>query len=625
MRVRWRSSSRSSIPAVSRPLSDFSTRERLATVPHTTRRYACRSCLAFSPDARTLAFIADLGAGTYAAWTLPLDGRGMPAAALAIEGAAVRSLSWSARGDLIGAADRGGTELHQLYVARSDERITKLSWSEGERVQRLLSWNATSPDGAQVAFSTNARDSADMDIVIQDTGSGTERPLVTGAAWHVAGGWSPDGRSLLVMRVQDNTDQDLFSVDVTSGTATHLTAHDGDCQNVPAGWLADGRPLAMTDAGSDHLWLAAYDVRTGAREAIDRPAWDVELAASSQDGRVQIWSVNVDGYSTLRWRRDGTIGGEYALRGVCEDLIISADGSLAAFQRLAATESPQLWVLDTTTGDVRLVFETTRPAPASELVEPRIVRIPALDGDIPAFIYRPKHSGGRTPAILYPHGGPEGQSRPGFASNLTHLLALIDRGITVVVPNIHGSTGYGKAWQSAIHKDWGGIDARDLRAVADWMAAQPDLDPARLAVYGGSYGGFATLVCVTTMPDRWRCAVDVFGVANLVTMIENAQPNWRRFLTRWIGDLATDRAKLVERSPITHIDNVRCPMLVIQGANDPRVPKDESDQVVERLRARGQRVEYLVFDDEGHGFTKRANADAAHARIVEFLDTELSR
>lgn len=605
-----------------RPISDFEPRERIVPIPHTTRRFSCRSALAISPDNRTLAFIADLGAGTFSAWTLTKGGQ--PSPALGVDGAALRSLSWSKRGDLIGAADRGGTELHQLYVARSDERVEKLSWSEGERVQRLLSWNAVSPEGSRVAFSSNARQSTDMDIVIEDVETAIERALVTGPAWHVAGGWSPDGRSLLVMRVQANTDQDLFVVDPDSGAMRHLTPHEGDISNVPAGWLADGRPLGITDHGREHLYLAAYDAATGAREVIDAPDWDIELAASSADGRAQIWSVNADGYSTLRWQRDGTRGGEHDLAGVCEDLVISADGSVAAFYRTSATQTPQLWVVDLMTGAARMVFETTRAAPSSELVQPELIRIKAAEGDIPCFVYRPKGATGRTPAVLYPHGGPEGQSRPSFTSTNAYLLALVDRGFTLVVPNIHGSTGYGLRWQQAIHRDWGGIDARDLRAVTDWMASDAGIDPQRLAVYGGSYGGFATLVCVTTMPERWKCAVDVFGVANLVTMIEHAQPNWRRFLKLWIGDLQTDRAKLVERSPITHMENVRCPMLVVQGSNDPRVPQEESDQVVERLRARGIPVEYMVFADEGHGFTKRANSDRAHARIVDFLTEQLA-
>jgi dipeptidyl aminopeptidase/acylaminoacyl peptidase len=615
------------MPPVARPISDFEPRERIAAVPHTTRRFACRSALAISPDDRTLAFVADLGAGTFSAWTLPLDKVGKPSPALGVDGAALRSLSWSKRGDLIGAADRGGTELHQLYVARSDERVEKLSWSEGERVQRLLSWNAGSPDGTRIAFSSNARQPTDMDIVVEDIETAAERALVTGPAWHVVGGWSPDGDALLVMRVTANTDQDLFIADPGSGAMRHLTPHEGDVSNVPAGWLADGRPLGITDHGRDHLYLAAYDAATGAREVVDAPEWDVELAASSADGRAQVWSVNADGYSTLRWQRDRTRGREHRLDGVCEDLIISADGALAAFHRTSATETPQLWVLDLATGAARQVFETTRVAPRGALVEPELIRIPAADGDIPCFVYRPSTSGGvtgRTPAVLYPHGGPEGQSRPSFTSSNAYLLALVDRGFTLVVPNIHGSTGYGLGWQKAIHRDWGGIDARDLRAVADWMASDPGIDPERLAVYGGSYGGFATLLCVTTMPERWKCAVDVFGVANLVTMIEHAQPNWRRFLKLWIGDLETDRAKLIARSPIIHMDTVRCPMLVIQGSNDPRVPKEESDQVVERLRARGVPVEYMVFEDEGHGFTKRANSDKAHKRIVDFLTEQLT-
>ncbi len=595
---------------------------------HTTRRYSGPSALALSPDARTLAYVSDRS-GTYAAWTLPLAGGSAPSLALSVDHGAVRSLCWTSRGDLVGTVDRGGSERWQLYVTRSDERIEPLATSAGDRVQHLLSWNAASPDGRTLAMSSNERDAADVDVVLVDVRTGTRRALVTGPAWHVVGGWSPDGRSLLVMRVVDNVEQTLLVVDVASGEAREITPHQEEAQHVPGGWLASTggpKPLVMTDdvGGKRHVDLVAVDPDTLRRERYDVvQGADVELAVSSAEGRVQVWSANADGYSRLRWRVAGGPVRERDLLGVCEDLIVSADGSRAAFVRLSATEPSQLWVLDTATGDARCVLTTEVAVPAGELAEPELVRIPAADGDISAFVYRPRGTRGRTPALLYPHGGPEAQSRPAYNHVLAVLQALVHRGIAVVVPNIHGSTGSGRAWQTAIHKDWGGIDLRDLRAVADWMAAQPDFDADRLAVYGGSYGGFATLLCVTAMPERWRCAVDLFGVANLVTMIESTQPNWRRFLRRWIGDLATDRDKLMARSPITRIDQVRCPMLVIQGANDPRVPKTESDQVVERLRARGQRVEYVVFPDEGHGFTKRKNADAAYSRVVDFLTEEL--
>ncbi len=393
---------------------------------------------------------------------------------------------------------------------------------------------------------------------------------------------------------------------------------------MPAGWLADGRVVEITDIDDEHLWLAALDPATGARESIDRGAWDVELASSSADGRVQAWVVNEDGYSKLRWRVEGGPIREYDIKGVCENVVLTPDGSRLAYLRISATQPWDVWTVDTATGESTLALATSYAVPSSELVEPELIRIPGPEGDIPCFVYRPKNARAPYPAILYPHGGPEGQSRPAFSPHLMHLAALIDRGFALVVPNIHGSTGYGRSWQAAIHRDWGGIDLRDLRAVTAWMQQEAAFDQRRLAVYGGSYGGFATLLCVTHMPDVWRCAVDVFGVANLVTMIENAQPNWRRFLTRWIGDLATDREKLVERSPITHIANVKCPMLILQGSNDPRVPQEESDQVVEKLRAMGRRVEYVVYPDEGHGFTKKRNAEDAYGRIVEFLTKELS-
>jgi dipeptidyl aminopeptidase/acylaminoacyl peptidase len=605
-----------------RPLSDFHPRDRLASVPHTTRRFACRSALALSPDARTLAVVSDQGAGTYEAWTLPATG-GNAQRAVTVPEHAVRSLCWAASGELLAAADRGGTELHQIYVRHPDGPVDSVSVDPAGKVQRLLSWNAASPAGRRVAFSSNARVATDMDIVIADLDTGSERQLLTGGAWHVAGGWSPDGARLLVMRVLDNTTQDLLIVDPRTGEASEITPHEENVQHIPAGWLSDGRVLEITDQGSEHLWLAALDAASGRRDVVDQPEWDVELAASSTDGRVQIWSINEDGYSRLRWRRDAGEIRERDLRGVCEDLVLSADGTRAAFARISATEPWQVWTLDIATGDARVALTTTFGVPSAELVEPELLRIPAADGEIPCFVYRPRGARGPVPAVLYPHGGPEGQSRPAFSAHLTHLAALVHNGMALVVPNIHGSTGYGRAWQAAIHKDWGGIDLRDLRAVSQWMRQQPDFDQKRLAVYGGSYGGFATLTCVTRIPDLWRCAVDVFGVANLITMLENAQPNWRRFLARWIGDAERDREKLVERSPITHIENVRCPMLILQGENDPRVPQEESDQVVERLRALGRRVEYVVYPGEGHGFTKRANAEDAYGRIVKFLTREL--
>lgn len=591
-------------------------RQLVARVPVTTRRYQGPSALAFSPDGSRLAFVSGLDRA-HAVCEVDVAG-GEPAEVLRVPGAQVSGVAWSPAGDLFASADRGGTERWQVYVRRPDGRVEDIAVSEGDRVQHLLSARAVSPDGRLVAVSSNARDPEDVDVVLIDTGTGAQRPLVQGPAWHVAGGWSPDGRRLAVARVDQNTDQTVLLVDPDTGDTTELTPHAGEEQNVAAGWLADGRPLVITDQGQEHLWLAAVDPATGEREAIARPEWGVELAAASADGGTVAWTVNEDGYSRL-WHRTG--GGEPrevgGLDGVVLDLALSPAGDLLAYSYQPVAAPPELRLVETAGGAARTLVAAR--GDADERMRPETVRIPGPRGEIPAFVYRPGGEG-RLPAVLLIHGGPEAQSTPRLAAQAVPLLAA---GFAVVAPNVHGSTGYGKSWQTAIHRRWGVVDLDDFRAVADWMAAQPDFDPERLAVMGGSYGGFATLLCITRLPGYWRCAVDLFGPGNLVSSVEDAEPNWRRWNRLWIGDLATDRESLLERSPATHVENVRCPLLVLHGVNDPRIRKRESDDFVASVRELGGRVEYVVFEDEGHGFTHPENAAAAGRAIEEFLVREL--
>src|SRR5437660_5486525 len=463
-------------------------RQLVARVPVTTRRYQGPSALAFSPDGSRLAFVSGLDRA-HAVCEVDVAG-GEPAEVLRVPGAQVSGVAWSPAGDLFASADRGGTERWQVYVRRPDGRVEDIAVSEGDRVQHLLSARAVSPDGRLVAVSSNARDPEDVDVVLIDAGTGARRPLVEGPAWHVAGGWSPDGRRLAVARVDQNTDQTVLLVDPDTGDATELTPHAGEEQNVPAGWLADGRPLVITDRGQEHLWLAAVDPATGEREAIARPEWGVELATASADGRTVAWTVNEDGYSRL-WHRTGgghsrEIGG---LDGVVLDLALSPAGDLLAYSYQPVAAPAELRLVETAGGAAR----TLRAAAggADERLRPETVRIPGPRGGIPAFVYRPGGEG-RLPAVLLIHGGPEAQSTPRLAAQAVPLLAA---GIAVVAPNVHGSTGYGKSWQTAIHRRWGAIDLEDFRAVADWMAARPDFDPERLAVMGGAYGGFATRMC----------------------------------------------------------------------------------------------------------------------------------
>jgi len=287
---------------------------------------------------------------------------------------------------------------------------------------------------------------------------------------------------------------------------------------------------------------------------------------------VLAWTVNEEGWATLRLR-----------------LSLSADGSRAALIWQGPQQPPDLFVVDTETGKARRLTESMlgglRPR---DLLEPELIGYPTFDGrDIPAFLYRPKKRG-RVPVVVSIHGGPEAQERPVYMPLYQYLLS---RGIAVLATNIRGSSGYGKSYQKLIHRDWGGGDLKDWEHAAKWLRAQDFVDPDRIVVFGGSYGGFAVLSCITRLPEYWKAAVDIFGPSNLVTFAKAVPPMWRRFMERWVGNPETEVDFLMERSPITYVENVKAPLLVIQGATDPRVVKPESDQMVEKLRGLGREVE----------------------------------
>jgi dipeptidyl aminopeptidase/acylaminoacyl peptidase len=253
------------------------------------------------------------------------------------------------------------------------------------------------------------------------------------------------------------------------------------------------------------------------------------------------------------------------------------------------------------------------------------VRFATWDGrQIPAFLYRPAGASAAdpVPVVLSIHGGPEAQERPTYAYAGFYQY-LLSRGIAILAPNIRGSTGYGKSYQRLIHRDWSGGDRLDFEAAVKYLHGLDWVDRDRIAVYGGSYGGFATLTCVSRLPDYWAAAVDIVGPANLVTFTKAVPPTWRRFMALWVGDPETEEEFLLERSPITYVDQIKTPLFVIQGAKDPRVVKAESDQIVAELRERGVPVRYDVYEDEGHGFTKRENELKAMGDVAAFLEEHL--
>jgi dipeptidyl aminopeptidase/acylaminoacyl peptidase len=588
--------------------------------------------LAFSADGNHVYFVSNMS-GQFNLWRVSADG-GWPTQLTAFTDDTVRTVGVSPRdGSVVFCADHDGDEFHQIYLVDANggwpEKIT-----DDAQVQHFVDRGSFSPDGSKLAYAANARRPTDMEVWVRDLESGEVRPVFGEGLFSFPGGWSPDGTKLLGIDLRSNSDTSIHVIDLETGEAPEATPHDEEGIYTPGPWKPDGSGFYfLSDEGREFRGIAFYDVASGGYEWVETPEHDVEEIAASDDGRVFAWLVNEDGYDRLRLRdmesgRDLPVpdlpdGARPHLTGFQPPIALSADGSRAAVILAGPRRPPDVYVIETATGAVRAVTESWIGGgfAEDELTPVELISYPSFDGrDIPAWLYRPREANGRVPVVVAIHGGPEAQERPVYSPVYQYLVS---RGIAVLATNIRGSTGYGKSYQRLVQRDWGGGDMKDWEHAAKWLRAQDWVEPDRLGVWGGSYGGFAVLTCVTRLPEYWAAAVDIFGPSNLITFAKAVPPTWRRMMKKFVGDPEEDADLLRERSPLTYIENVQTPLLVIQGANDPRVVKSESDQLVEKLRSLGRTVEYIVFDDEGHGFTKRKNELATMRASVGWLERYL--
>ncbi|HKN07494.1 MAG TPA: prolyl oligopeptidase family serine peptidase [Thermoplasmata archaeon] len=525
-------------------------------------------------------------------------------------------------------ADQDGDEQMQIFRISADGG-DRTSITDDRKVRHELAMGGLDPAGRRLLYIDNGRNPADMDVILLDLSRRTSiRPLTEGALWSNPT-WDPTGRRFFVAKVHSNTRIQTFVHDLARKTTTEVVPHESEEVVVAGAWTADGRGLLIhTDLDREFKQLELVDLASGKRKVLASPEGDVEDVRYSPSSSGLLYSVNEDGYSVLysgrlgtRYRRVRSLPPGFMYSSWGSGAVISPDGRAAAtLWEMGSRPTEIMWFPLSGGAVVQLSESMVGGVPDGPLRSPSLVRFRTFDGrQIPAFYYLPKRRPkGRMPAVLSIHGGPEAQERPGW--NYWGFYAYLNaHGIAVLAPNIRGSSGYGKTYQKLIHHDWGGAELKDLKAAADWMRSRPEIDPTRLGVFGGSFGGFATLGCVARLPEYWKVGVDVVGPSNLVTFVKTVPPFWTRFMDQWVGNPDTEADFLRERSPISYIDNVRADLLVIQGANDPRVNKAESDQMVERLRAKGREVEYMVFEDEGHGFTKRANQLRAMGAAGRFM------
>ena len=592
------------------------------------RRFS--SVLTFTEDGAHVLFASNIS-GQFNLWRVPVEG-GWPDQLTTFADETVRGVAVSPRdGTILLCADHDGDEFHQLY-AIDGGRGWPQQLTDEPQVQHFVAGAAWSPDGAKFSYAANARKPTDMECWVRDAETGESRPVFGEGMFSFPVRFSPDGSKLLTLDFRNNSDSSVYLVELDSGDVRELTPHDDDALYLAGPWTPDGAGFYLvTDEGSEFRGLAFYDLAAGRFDWVEEPEQDVDDVALSDDGRVLAWLVNDHGYDRLRLRDlesgkdlptpDLPAGARPHLTGAEPPLALSPDGAHAALIISCPRRPPEVWVVETETGRTWPVTDSRLGGlDEDDLVEIELISYPSFDGrDIPAWLYRPAGDG-KVPVVLSIHGGPEAQERPVYQPVYQYLLS---RGLGVLATNIRGSTGYGKSYQRLVQRDWGGGDMQDWEHAVKWLQQQDWVDADRVGVYGGSYGGFAVLTCVTRLPEYWAAAVDIFGPSNRVTFAKAVPPTWKRFIARFVGDPETEADFLMERSPITYVENVKAPLLVMQGATDPRVVKGESDQLVEKLRGLGRDVEYVVFDDEGHGFTKRPNELKAYRLAAEWLERHL--
>ncbi|HEX6288307.1 MAG TPA: S9 family peptidase [Herpetosiphonaceae bacterium] len=533
---------------------------------------------------------------------------------------------------LIFTRDVGGNENAQMYLldpGTGEER----SLTEGyEQAMHLFGeWSA---DGTRIMFAANRRHPTFFDLYVQPLDGHAQMVWQHDQPGALARQrCAPDGRHAVVTRTSSGARHDLFEIDLASGTARRITPGGEDARFNDVCYTPDGRALYLTtDLGSDFLYVARLDLVTLKLTPVLTVDWDIEEIDLSPDGRALAYVVNEDGNCTLHMldlesgsrRSAPQLGSAPGVVGYYDERIaFSDDGRYLAFSYTSATRTSDVYLWDLADDTLRQITRSSHGGlPLDSFAAPELIHYPAFDErQIPAWFYKPRLAPEtRLPVVVVVHGGPESQFVPYF-----HFLVqyFLHHGYAVLAPNVRGSTGYGKTYSHLDDVRRRMDSVADLAHAAHWLRAQPEIDPQRIAVYGGSYGGFMVLAALTTYPDLWAAGVDLVGPSNFVTFLENTSGYRRAHREAEYGSLEHDREFLESIAPINHLDQIRAPLMVLHGANDPRVPLSEAEQVVARLRERDVPVEFLVFDDEGHGIVKLKNKLAAYPAIVRFLDRHL--
>lgn len=524
--------------------------------------------------------------------------------------------TWAPNGELMYRSDTGGNEHRQIFSLTRGQ----LTDSEGR-------WGGITfhPDGGSFATTHNLRNGKDTDVVWVDAETLEVTPLTEqeGTWWPVD--WSPSGEELLVSRYVSINESELWLVDV-DGEMTRVSP-EGAWRS--ARFTPDGDHLyVLADNGEDFvgLWTMTLRKRRPTFEKLLDVDWNVENLAISQDRSTLAFTVNEHGYGTLHLMDTAT--GEITRPELPEDSIVfglnfAEEAPVLAMTLGGPTRVPDAWTLDLESGELtRWTTSELGGLDADAFIAPTVETVASFDGlEVPFFYYRPEGEG-PFPVLMSIHGGPEAQARPFFSGSSQYFLS---QGIALVVPNVRGSNGYGREYLTLDDGYKREDSVKDIGAILDWIAANEDLDASRVGVRGGSYGGYMVLASLIHYPERFVAGCDSVGIANFVSFLENTKPYRRDLRRAEYGDERDPkmRAHLEAISPVTRASEIQAELFVVHGANDPRVPVGEAEQIAAAVRENGGEPWVLIADDEGHGFRKKTNRDLYMQLMVHFFETHL--
>jgi dipeptidyl aminopeptidase/acylaminoacyl peptidase len=581
----------------------------------------------WSPDGKSIAFISNMS-GRNNIWIVSSEG-GWPTQ-LTVSDQRQASPAWSPDGKWIAyQSDYDGDELWDIFlVSPKTGKVVNLT-NTREIAEMDPTW---SPDGRYLAYRVKPKTSAAYEIDTYDTVMREVKHLTTGTPQDKRNSnpvWSKDGKFIVYTQEQaKGTDSNIFIAEVATATSTLLTPHEGEKIYSNNDISPDGRHVLVTsnaENGYDNIGL--LEIATKDISWITKDKWQIRGGEFSPDDKRITFTANVDGNEDI-YLHDLADGKSTVLpipKGVNEPAgaryAFTKDGSRLLYYHNGPTAPGDLWVYTLATGKSHQITHSLIGGVRSEdMVEPYLVHYPSRDGKwtISAFLYVPYNMArnGQNAAIVYIHGGPASQTVNSFNR---FIQFAANQGYMVLAPNYRGSTGYGKEFRQANLFDRGGGDLQDVLAGVDWIKQTGHLDPKKISVMGGSYGGYLSMMSVTKAPELWAAGVPIVPFVNWFTEIDNEDPVLQQSDLAAMGDPQKNKALYEDRSPINFIDQIKAPLLLLAGGHDPRCPKSETEQVVDAIKKRGGTVEYKIYENEGHGFARVENQIDAYKRVADFL------